>query len=117
MSEVIPGVEHKGMNATLVAITGYDVYTVTSGRRAELKNVIVTNFSGDARVDLYDSASGGTGLSGVELSGRLKLRVIVGAIKTEAMGDDFIKGVTFHSSVHAITTVSGTWIHVGMRET
>jgi len=73
-----------GLNATLVAVTGYDLWLVTEGRKAELRNLIVTNFSGDAHVDIYDASSGGTGLSGVALSGRLKLRVIAGAVKTEA---------------------------------
>jgi len=105
-----------GLNATLVAVTGYDLWLVTEGRKAELKNVILTNFSGTAHVDIYDASSGGTGLSGVALSGRLKLRVIVGSVETKVLGQEDLKGVTFLSSVHAISDVSGLWIHAGVRE-
>jgi hypothetical protein len=94
--------------------TGYTIHTVTSGRIFKLETLIITNRSGDCEVNLYDAASGGPNVYGY--SGQPQLRVIVGAVKTEAMGDDFIKGKWFASSVVAFATVSGTFVHVGGNE-
>ena len=94
--------------------TGYLIHTVNSGRILKLESLIITNRSAECEVNLWDAASGGPQVYGY--SGYPQLRVIVGAVKTEAMGDDFIKGKWFVSSVQAFTTVSGTYAHVGGHE-
>lgn len=94
--------------------SGEQILTVSSGRIFKLESIIVTNRSGDCEVTIWDAISGGAQTYG--FSGQEMLRVIVGAVKTEAMGDDFIKGKFFASSVFVFATVSGTWVHVGGRE-
>lgn len=116
------GREIHGANATLIAVTGYDLWAVTSGRKADLRNVIIKGYSGNVNADIYDCKSGGAGLSGVELSGFLKLRAHAqehysGKGYSEGMySDSQLLGMTFLSSIHVIATVSGSWIHVGFEE-
>jgi hypothetical protein len=71
---------------------------------------------------VYDSKSGGSGLSGVELSGFLKLRVDAwepwsGAAWCErTLNQNDLYGVTFLSSIHVIGDTSGIFINVGFEE-
>lgn len=106
------GAEHGRSRVIDNNVSGFTIYQVTSGRIFHLENVIVTNRSGTAEVNIYDCMSGDPSLSGT-----LRLRLIVGAVKTEFIGDgEAIKGCTFYSSVVAFSTVSGVWIHVGGTE-
>jgi hypothetical protein len=111
MAEVFAKVEKGDARIIEANDTGYTLHTVTSGRIFALKTLIVTNRSGDCEVNLYDAASGGPQIFGT--SGQPLLRLIVGAVKTEAYGDDFLKGVNFVSSIVAFASVSGTFCRIG----
>lgn len=100
-----PGIE-VGERLTLdTTESARTVYTVTSGRKLKIKSIICTNFSGDARVSIYDDTS--------DESTRI-IELVVGAVKTEALGPDELIGLRdVHSSVVARTSISNLFIHVG----
>jgi hypothetical protein len=119
------GREIHGARGTLVAAnTGYDLWQVTSGRVLDLRTLTVKHATSGRhiQVDVYDSKSGGSGLSGVELSGFLKLRVDAwepwsGAAWCErTLNQNDLYGVTFLSSIHVIGDTSGIFINVGFEE-
>jgi len=106
------GAEHGRSRVIDNNVSGFTIYQVTSGRVFHLENIIATNRSGTAELNIYDSFSGDPSLSGT-----LRARLVLGATKTEFIGDgEAIKGVTFVSSVVAFSTVSGVWLHVGGTE-
>lgn len=101
----IPGVEHGFTRELTVTNSTFPIWTVTSGRIFKPLSLIVTNKSGDAIVEFYDSQSGA--------SGYIKLHLVVPATKTVVLHQDELVGITFQSAVMAATNVSGTVVTIG----
>jgi len=87
--------------------SAHEIWKVTQEHRRvfRLLNVILTNFSDEGRLRIYDAVSTATP----------KLEVKVGARETVVLGPEDLIGddLDFISSVAASFSTSGAWIHVG----
>ena len=107
MDGVISKVEKGGGVIVVADNSGYTAYTVTSGRIFRLKSLILTNFSGEATVSIYDSASS----AGETVSKRFPVKVK--ERDTVALGEQELHGMDYVSSVVVFSTVSGLYSWVG----
>jgi len=100
-----PGIEVGERGTITNNNSAHLIYQVTEGRKLKLATVLVTNFSANANVALYDSSS--------TLSNRI-IELIIGAEKTEVLGPDELVGAKEAvSGIVVASSVSGVFIHVG----
>jgi len=100
-----PGIEVGERGTITNNNSAHLIYQVTEGRKLKLANLIVTNFSANATVALYDNSS--------TLSNRI-IELIIGAEKTEILGpEDLIGAKEAISGVVVASSISGVIVHVG----
>lgn len=81
------------------------VYAVTQGRSFRPESMILSNFSGQTRVTIYDGVSNKT---------YIKLDLIAPPEKTTILDKKMMLGITFISGVIANAVVtSGVFVHAG----
>lgn len=101
------GAEHGG-NITLdTNDTQEDVYTVTSGRKAKLRTLIITNRASAGNIIIGDVSCNAT---------NTKLSLMCPQESTLILEKDELYGIEFLSRIVAMANVSGVWIHVGVEE-
>lgn len=81
----------------------------TSGRIFRLESLIVTNLSGEGRVQIFDAGSAGWD------STRTIVNLKVGQAETVTLDRDELVGAEFISGMYVQSTVSSgsTWVRVG----
>jgi hypothetical protein len=81
------------------------IYQVTEGRKFSPESIVITNFSGQTRVTIYD---------GVSNKSYIKQDLIAPPEKTTVLDEKMLRGIEFISGVVVnVHATSGVFVHVG----